>query len=81
MDVFEPVDPSTETNDDWKNVMMPAVTFMKEKVKPNGEYDKMMKARAAAGSHVFSDNIVAQMSKASPTADMTSVFILLMLAV
>jgi hypothetical protein len=78
MDVFEPVDPSTLTNDDWKNVM-PAVTFMKEKVKPNGEYDKM-KARAAAGAHVLSDNIVAQMPKASPTADMTSVFILLILA-
>lgn len=59
--------------------IIPSIMFLKEKFKPDGEFDKL-KARMAGGGHVMNPVTMELTAVSSPTVDPTSVFTLAAIA-
>ena len=76
LNVWDPIEPSIETKD-LKDHLIPSKLFLKEKFKPNGEFDRL-KSRLVAGGHMQDRELYPD--KSSPTPSINSIFIIATLA-
>ena len=75
-DVWEPIQANTDIKD-IKEYLVPSKLFLKDKFKPNGEFDKL-KSRLVAGGHMQDRTLYPD--KSSPTPSINSIFIIAALA-
>ena len=78
LDVWEPVH-EKDLQPSSTRLKAPTIMFLKEKYKPNGEFDKH-KASCAVMSNVIDRVLFENISTSSPTVDISTVFTLLTIA-